>query len=222
VKLAIVVPVKSPRRAKHRLEAVLSEDERFTLATTMARDVFRAMAALQEHARFVISDDADVLAEAKRFGLEPLADRVNQGQSAAVEQGFATAWDRGFTVGLTIPGDVPGITVSELRDFASYRPEVEVLLATDREREGTNGLRLIPPDAISLRFGEDSLNLHRDEASRANRSFALREVAGLQYDLDRPEDLAAFMQFGRQSATLDLLLRLKVAERILPAAPRPA
>jgi 2-phospho-L-lactate guanylyltransferase len=188
----------------------------------MVRDVFGAVAALTEHGGFVISDDTDVLAQARRFGLEPLMDRVNQGQSAAVQQGFATAWDRGYTVGLTIPGDVPAITAGELRDFATHRPEIEVLLAPDRERAGTNGLRLVPPDAISLRFGEDSFNLHRDEAARANRSFAVLELPGLQYDLDRPQDLAAFMRFGRSSATLDLLRSLDVAERILAAAPRPA
>ena len=37
MKLAIVVPVKSPRRAKQRLEAVLTEPDRERLAATMAR-----------------------------------------------------------------------------------------------------------------------------------------------------------------------------------------
>ena len=169
--LAIVVPVKSPRRAKHRLETVLSEPERERLAGVMAREVFAAVSGLTMYGRFVISDDPDILEVGRRFGLEPLLDRVGQGQSAAVRQGFAAAWEQGFTAALTIPGDVPAVTPQELTDLCTYRPEIEVVLAPDRERLGTNGLRLVPPHAITLRFGEDSFSLHQAEARRANRSF---------------------------------------------------
>jgi 2-phospho-L-lactate guanylyltransferase (CobY/MobA/RfbA family) len=86
MRLAIVVPVKSPRHAKHRLEPVLSEAEREQLAGVMAREVFAAVSTLTAFGRFVISEDPDILEEGRRFGLEPLIDRVGQGQSAP--------WDR--------------------------------------------------------------------------------------------------------------------------------
>src|SRR5438105_6922678 len=217
--LAIVVPVKSPRRAKHRLETVLSEPERERLAGVMAREVFAAVSTLTTYGRFVISDDPDILEEGRRFGLEPLLDRVGQGQSAAVRLGFAAAWERGFTAALTIPGDVPAVTPHELSDLCSYRPEIEVLLAPDRERLGTNGLRLVPPHAITLRFGEDSFSLHQAEAVRAHRSFAVHVIAGLEHDLDRPDDIASFMHLGRDTATLRLLQEVKAAERLLASTP---
>lgn len=221
MKLAIVVPVKAPGRAKHRLEPILSEPERARLATTMTRDVFRAVSELSDYGRFVISDDAAVLDEGRQFGLEPIRDRVSQGQSAAVQQGFAAAWERGFTAALTIPGDVPAVTPAELRDLCDYRPEIEVVLAPDRARTGTNGLRLVPPHAIVLRFGEDSYHLHRAEAGRASRSFAVKVVEGLEFDLDRPEDVLAFMRLDRSTQTLGLLHELKVAERVpLVSQPR--
>ena len=217
--LAIVVPVKSPRRAKHRLEPVLNEDERERLALVMAREIFTAVAALSSYGRFVVSDDPEILEEARRVGLEPLVDRVAQGQSAAVRQGFAAAWERGYTAALTIPGDVPAVTSEELAGMAEYRPEIEVLLAPDRERLGTNGLRLVPPHAITLRFGEDSFSLHHDEARRANRSFEVKDVEGLRYDLDRPDDVVAFMQLPRDTATRRLLEELGVADRALAGLP---
>ena len=65
MKLAIVVPVKSPRRAKHRLEALLSAEERATLAITMAHDVMGIVAQLTEYGRLVVSDDPDVLKAAR-------------------------------------------------------------------------------------------------------------------------------------------------------------
>jgi len=219
VTLAIVVPVKSPRRAKHRLEPVLSEPERERLASVMAREVFAAVSTLTRYGRFVISEDPDMLEEGRHFGLEPLVDRVGQGQSAAVGQGFAAAWERGFTAALTIPGDVPAVTPEELSDLCTYRPEIEVLLAPDRERLGTNGLRLVPPHAITLRFGEDSFSLHQAEARRANRSFEVRDVEGLRYDIDRPEDVVAFVELPRDTATRRLLLELGVAERALASTP---
>lgn len=221
MKLAIIVPVKAPSRAKHRLEAVMSAEERATLAITMARDVMGVVAQFQEHGRFVVSDDAEVLNMAREFDLEPLEDHRLQGQSAAVQQGFSTAWDRGYTAALTIPGDVPGVSVDELRELCTYRPEVEVLLARDREGIGTNGLRLIPPHAITLRFGEDSFRLHRDEATRANRSFQAHDLVGLGCDLDRPEDVVAFQRLQRESGTLRFLTELKVFERV-PAAVTPS
>jgi len=217
--VAIVIPVKSPRRAKHRLEPVLSEPDRTRLARVMASDVFEAVSRLKGYGRFVISDDPDVLDEAQRFGLEPLADTEGQGQSAAVRQGFAAAWEQGFTAALTIPGDVPAVTTEELDALCTFRPEIEVLLAPDRERIGTNGLRLVPPHAITLRFGEDSFSLHQAEARRANRSMAVKEVEGLLYDLDRPDDVIAFMQLPRETATRLLLQELGVAERALASLP---
>ena len=217
--LAIVVPVKSPRRAKHRLETVLSEPERERLAGVMAREVFAAVSGLTMYGRFVISDDPDILEVGRSFGLEPLLDRVGQGQSAAVRHGFAAAWEQGFTAALTIPGDVPAVTPQELTDLCTYRPEIEVVLAPDRERLGTNGLRLVPPHAITLRFGEDSFSLHQAEARRANRSFEARVVEGLRYDLDRPDDVVAFMQLSRDTATRRLLQELGAADRFLASTP---
>ena len=217
--LAIVVPVKSPKRAKHRLEPVMSESERTRLAIAMARDVFGVVAPLTNVGRFVVSDDPEVLTEGKRFGLEPIEDLARQGQSAAVGQGFSLAWELGFTSALTIPGDVPGVTTDELRGFSEFRPEIEVVLAPDRGRVGTNGLRLVPPHAISLAFGEDSFNLHRAAAARANRSFAVMEMEGLRYDLDTPEDVVAFIRLGRETSTLELLRELKVLDRVLAATP---
>jgi 2-phospho-L-lactate guanylyltransferase len=221
MKLAIVVPIKSPRRAKNRLEAILSPDERALLAMTMARDVMGVISQLTEFGRFAVSDDPDVLAAAAAFGLEPLEDRRMQGQSAAVQQGFAAAWERGYTAALTIPGDVPAVTMTEVRALCIYRPELEVLLARDRDRVGTNGLRLIPPHAITLRFGEDSYALHRAEAVRANRSFGIQDSEGLGCDLDRPADVIAFQRLGGETETLRLLNQLQVFDRVAAAVTPP-
>jgi 2-phospho-L-lactate guanylyltransferase len=218
VKLAIVVPVKSYGRAKRRLDALLTETERTLLATTMTQDVLATVNQLPDYGRFIVSDDDQVLELGRRLGMVAVEDRARQGQSAAVRQGFDAAWAAGFAAALTIPGDVPGVTPDELRELCESRPEVEVLLAPDRERLGTNGLRLKPPHAIALRFGEDSFRLHEAEAARVHRSFAVMEIAGLACDLDRPEDVVAYMELGREGATQRLLSDLRVLDRLSESA----
>ncbi len=214
MRLAVVVPVKSHARAKHRLEAVLNDDERARLASAMAHDVLRAVGRLHEYGRFAVSEDPAILELARQCGVEGLRDGLMQGQSAAVRQGFAAVWERGYSAALTIPGDVPAVTAEELRAVCEFRPELEVLIVPDRDRRGTNGLRLTPPHAIPLRFGEDSMSLHRSEAQRAGRSVAVLEVPGLACDLDRPEDLSAFLGLAPASATHHLLQELRIPDRV--------
>ena len=213
--LAIVVPIKSFSAAKHRLDALLQQTERVRLARAMAEDVLETVGRATGYGHFAVSDDPEALALAARYGVEPIEDRVSQGQSAAVRQGFDAAWDRGFSAAVTIPGDVPGVSLDDLTTLCTFRPEVEVVLVPDRDNLGTNGLRVIPPHAIALRFGEDSLALHQAEAARAGRSVVVLPLASLAVDLDRPEDVAAFLRRAPATRALQVLVELKIGDRLL-------
>jgi 2-phospho-L-lactate/phosphoenolpyruvate guanylyltransferase len=217
VTAALIVPLKTPARAKQRLNGVLSEAERLRLARAMAEDVLGIVGEVREIARFAVSDDSDLLELARRFGIDAIADRESAGQSAAVRQGFIAASERGHRTVATIPGDVPAVRSDDLRQLLEARPAVDVLLVTDREGVGTNGLRLLSPDAIALHFGDDSRRLHEAEAERAGRSFALLEIQRLACDIDRPDDLAAFLRLAVPSATLTLLQGLQLSERLAQA-----
>lgn len=222
MRLAIVVPIKSFGAAKHRLNGLLDREERIRLAWAMAEDVLETVASLAGYGHFVVSDDPEALSLAARYRVAAIEDRAVQGQSAAVRQGFDAAWERGFSAAVTIPGDVPGVRVDDLEELCSFRPEVEVVLAPDRDGLGTNGLRLIPPHAITLRFGEDSLKLHQAEATRAGRSVAVLPLPSLAVDLDRPEDVAAFLRLAPPTRALRVLTELKVGDRLSTPQRRPA
>jgi 2-phospho-L-lactate guanylyltransferase (CobY/MobA/RfbA family) len=56
-------------------------------------------------------------------------------------------------------------------------------------RGGTNALYISPPDAISLHFGQDSLDAFRREAEAKGVNFAVHHSEALALDLDEPEDL---------------------------------
>ncbi|HYM49917.1 MAG TPA: 2-phospho-L-lactate guanylyltransferase [Candidatus Limnocylindrales bacterium] len=217
---AIVVPIKAPWRAKQRLGDILTEAERRRLAHAMAADVLAVVSALQGVARYAVSDDPELQALARRAGLEVVIDREGAGQSAAVRQGFQAAAQAGAATLVTIPGDVPAVTGEDLRRLLEAHPEVDVLIAPDRDGVGTNGLRLRSPHAIPLHFGDDSLRQHREEAARAGLRFAVLPLERLACDLDRPEDLAAYLRLRPRTATLALLEALAIEER-LAARDRP-
>jgi 2-phospho-L-lactate guanylyltransferase len=215
VNLAIVVPIKAFNAAKHRLDGLLERGERVQLARAMAEDVLEMVARVPGVGHYAVSEDPEALALAGRYGVETINDRAVQGQSAAVRQGFDVAWDRGFSAAVTIPGDVPGVSLDDLQALCTYRPEVEVVLVPDRDGLGTNGLRLILPHAIALRFGEDSLRLHQDEAERAGRSMVVLPLSSLAIDLDRPEDVAAYLRWAPATRALQVLGDLKIGDRLL-------
>ena len=216
MKLAIVVPIRSFRWAKQRLSPLLDDEERELLARTMAQDVLGVVSRLPGRGRFVVSEDEEVLRLARGFGLALIRDHAVAGQSAAARQGFEAAWERGYGAGLTVPGDVPGVRLEEMEELCDFRPDLEVVAVPDRRGRGTNGLRLTPPNAIVPRFGEDSLNRHRAEAIRANRSYAVRLVPSLSYDLDDAPDVMAFLRLAPETATLSLLREWKVLDRFVP------
>jgi len=220
MKLAIVVPVKAQGPAKQRLAPIFDPLERARLARAMAEDVLRIVSQLRRVGRFVVSDDLDVLELARSLGIEPIEDRAMQGQSAAVRQGFAAAWERGFRAALMIPGDVPGVDLVELQELCQFRPELEVVIVPDREGRGTNGLRLLPPHAIALRFGERSLALHHTEAIQNQRSYAIHAVPSLACDLDRPGDVELFLREAPDTATLRMLRAFKAGERVSASGSR--
>jgi 2-phospho-L-lactate/phosphoenolpyruvate guanylyltransferase len=220
VTLALIVPMKSPSRAKQRLDGILTEPERWRLARTMAVDVLEVVARVPGVRPFAVSDDPALRALAGRLGITAVIDRERAGQTAAVRQGFRAAAASGNEPLATIPGDVPAVTVAELVDLCQAQPDIDVLLAPDRDGIGTNGLRLRSPDAIALHFGDDSLRQHREEAVRAGLTFEVLPLERLACDLDRPEDLVAFLRLAPPTATLALLQELQVQDR-LGAGDRP-
>jgi 2-phospho-L-lactate guanylyltransferase len=214
VRTALVVPIKAPSRAKRRLDGVLNDVERWRLARAMASDVLEVVAGLRDLARLAVCDDPELMALAGRFGIETVIDEAAAGQSAAVRLGFQAAARQGHSPLVTIPGDVPAVSVEEIRALCEGHPQAEVLLAPDRDGVGTNGLRVPAADALPLQFGEDSLRLHREEAERAGLRVEVVLLPRLSCDLDRPADLAAFLRLRPDTATLALLEELQVADRL--------
>jgi len=127
---------------------------------------------------------------------------------------------------IVVPSDLPLLSTSLIEEVSDHvsRPAAVALVPATRDG-GTNLLACRPVDAISPRFGPNSFQRHYAAARDAGIMpiVLASEDAGL--DIDRSEDLAAFL--SRPSATrsraflahLDIEARLQGHSASRPASP---
>lgn len=185
-----LIPVKPSHRAKDRLRPALSRRARLALSRAMLRDV---LTALLDSALFVsvtvVTRDRALRRLCRRLGVHavlppPGLRGLNAELSWAAARPEVAQTDRL----LVIPGDVPGVRVSEL--FRLVLPPMQRGVRLVQSPDGgTNALVLIPPGVIPFRFGRNSAARHRQAAERAGLRVETVPLASLASDIDQPEDL---------------------------------
>jgi 2-phospho-L-lactate/phosphoenolpyruvate guanylyltransferase len=200
VKTLAVVPINRLAAAKSRLAPALSGAGRRELALWMAGRVLEAVTrsgAVDEIA--VVSPDEEALAWAHGCGAIPIWQEqggLNAGLALAREDALA----RGADALLVLLGDLPRLTSGEVARLVSAGERAEaahsVVLAPDREGQGTNGLLLRPPDLLPFAYGPGSFERHRAIA----RAFGVEPLVvaspGLAFDVDTPADLRELERCG--------------------------
>jgi 2-phospho-L-lactate/phosphoenolpyruvate guanylyltransferase len=91
---------------------------------------------------------------------------------------------------LILSADLPMLAAADLH--AMVQEPADVVIATDREGQGTNALLLKRPGLIPLRFGPGSCAAHVGEAERAGYRVSIVRRPGLANDVDLPEHLQIF------------------------------
>jgi len=174
----VLVPLKSFGEAKSRLRAsptVASVDE---LVRELARGV---IAACSPRRVIVLSDDAEVatfaLAQGAAYFHSP------PGLNAAVQ----AAYD-------DLTADVDGVIVVHgdlLRPsgLGSYAFPPGVTVVTDRHGTGTNVLAVPTGTRYRFQFGQNSAQLHENEAHRLRLPVVVERHSSWRYDVDEPGDL---------------------------------
>ena len=76
-----------------------------------------------------------------------------------------------------------------------------------------------PPDAVPLRFGENSFYPHLDAARRHGIEPLVIRQPGIGMDIDHPADLVSFLKMAPRvrTRTLVFLEQSGIAERLLTA-----
>jgi 2-phospho-L-lactate/phosphoenolpyruvate guanylyltransferase len=216
-----VIPVKETGDAKQRLAPVLSQRLRQALALAMAEDVLEAVAGVAGLGGILlVTVDPQAITLARRYGAAALADGARDGHTGAVAAGARRliAQERGSM--LTLPGDLPLITAAEIETLiAAHGPAPAFTIAPAHDELGSNAILMSPPDAVPLRFGEDSYFPHLAASRTAGIEPRIIRLPGIAFDIDNPQDLHHFQQLGSKTRA-GTLIAAHMSEIGAPASTR--
>ena len=208
-----ILPVKSFRDAKQRLEPALEPAPRRLLAEAMFADVLIALRrANSVTATLAVSSDEAAQRIAGAYGASLLHDDGG-GHNGAARKGIRHAVAHGFERVLLVPGDCPAVDPGEVDELLRrHRRGPAALVVPDRHGSGTNALVLSPPDALEPSFGPGSRERHVVRAGECELDCEVVEVPTLALDVDTPEDLEALRRMlatthGRAAHTRGILRR---------------
>lgn len=191
MKTWVIVLIKDFDSAKQRLRPALGVKSRRALARRNAQLAVQAAAA-GGHV-LVVAGAEEVAEIAAVWGADVLLEPREEGQNMAAERGIERALQGGAGAVLLLSSDLPLVTPTAVRallDSASrHKPPVAVAVPA-LGRGGTNALYVRPPDAIAMRFGDDSLARFREEARSRGVAFVVHHSQAMALDLDEPADLA--------------------------------
>jgi 2-phospho-L-lactate/phosphoenolpyruvate guanylyltransferase len=196
-----VVPVKDTAAAKQRLASVVPAGLRQGLALAMLEDVLAALAGARGLAgRLVVTTDPGAIVLATRYGAECTAEGAGEGHTGAVMAAVRRLKAERRASMLTLPGDIPLVTSAEIgRLIAAHRPPPSFTIAPSHDERGSNAILLSPPDAVPLRFGEDSFFPHLAAAEAGGIAPTVLHLPGIALDIDNPADLAHFARLGSRT-----------------------
>ena len=198
-----VVPVKELVAAKERLVPVLSPERRQALMMAMLEDVLTALAATPDLSGLaVVTLDIEARRLATRYGARIIEIGARDGHTGAVTAAARLLAAEGCPGMLTVPGDIPLVTPVEITQLlAAHRAAPAFTIAPSRDEQGSNAIVCSPPDAVPLRFGENSFLPHLRAAEAMGIRPTVLRLPGIALDIDTPEDLAAFASIASPTCT---------------------
>jgi 2-phospho-L-lactate/phosphoenolpyruvate guanylyltransferase len=196
-----VVPVKDTAAAKTRLAAAVPADLRQGLALAMLEDVLAALAeACGLAGLLLVTIDPAARDLAARYGARCIENGARDGHTGAVMAAARRLASEGRGAMLTLPGDIPLVTAAEIEQLiAAYLPPPSFTIAPSHDEMGSNAILTSPPDAVPLRFGDDSFRPHLAAARAAGIEPTIVKLPGIALDIDNPADLAHFSQLGSRT-----------------------
>jgi 2-phospho-L-lactate/phosphoenolpyruvate guanylyltransferase len=119
---------------------------------------------------------------------------------------------------MTMPSDIPLLTSAEIAaTIAAHGAAPAFTIVPAHDDLGSNTIVCSPPEAVPLRFGEDSFYPHLDAARKQGIEPLVVRHPGIGMDIDNPVDLIAFLKRSPRAPTrtLAFLEQSGVAGRLL-------
>jgi 2-phospho-L-lactate guanylyltransferase len=194
-----LIPVNSLEKAKGRLSAVLTPEQRETLTLITLGTVLHAagpsaiVLTPDERIAEFVDGKARIIREVPgRPGLNPQIDH-------AIEDlmGNGILTDRL----LILHADLPLVRASTLQSLVAEDPGPESVTLIESTDGGTNAMLLHPPGKFRMMYGEKSFRLHVMVASDAGLRVHSSQNRELELDLDTPEDIERLLATARGQQT---------------------
>ena len=175
---------------------MLPPEVRQALALAMLEDVLEALSATQGLAGLlVVTVDPEARLMAARYGGRPIEAGARDGHTGAVAAAARLLAAEGRSAMLTLPGDIPLVTPAEIAQLlAAHLPATSFTIAPSHDEQGSNAIACSPPDAVPLRFGENSFYPHLRAAEACGIRPTVVHLPGIALDIDNPEDVMSFMR----------------------------
>lgn len=191
-----VVPVKERVSAKERLAPMLRPETRQALALAMLEDVLAALTATPGIAGLlVVTVDPEAARLAASYGARLIEMGARDGHTGAVAAAVRLLAAEGRAGMLTLPGDIPLVTPAEITRVLEAHPAgPSFTIVPSHDERGSNAIACSPPDAVPLRFGDNSFYPHLQAAEVCGIRPNVLHLPGIALDIDNPEDVVSFMR----------------------------
>lgn len=187
-----LIPIKGFERGKSRLSRVLAPAERAELARELFEHVvrvLRASPAIDQIA--IVSDSAEVRAQAEQLEVLPLTDSVgSEGLAGVVDCALQELEERGASSVMICMSDLPDLRVEDIASVARQLDESDVVLVPDLLQKGTNVIAMRAATSLPSCLGHpDSLSRHQRRARDLGLTASVQLSSGIGFDVDSPRDL---------------------------------
>ena len=212
-----VVPVKPFARAKQRLGGTVRRSERARLARLMLEDVLDVLAACTALSGVVVVTGDPAAADIGRARGAVVRDDGGRDLNAAVQAGAELLLQNGADGMIVVASDIPLLPPALIAQLADHvaRPPALALVPATRDG-GTNLLALSPVRAIAPCFGPDSFARHCAAARHAGIDATVLASTEAGLDIDRPDDLVAFLSVPSATRSYAYLATLPIEARLKP------
>jgi 2-phospho-L-lactate guanylyltransferase len=199
-----IIPVKPLANAKSRLSGVLNPAQRYQLAEMLMRHTIGVVKPIARVAgTLVISRDPKALAIARELGAHTVQ------ESGAPELNHALMRATQVVIGLRgeavliLPADLPLITSEDVVGMIERgADENSMVIATDRNQDGTNAMFTRPAGLIPYAYGGGSFSRHVEAGRAIGASVHVYQSERLMLDIDMPEDLEKYVNLARAGGVM--------------------
>lgn len=215
----VIIPVKPLRLAKSRLSKVLQPEDRQLVAEAMLRHVLDTVKPVKQVAgTLVISRDNHALAIAREYGAKTIQESGAPELNSALMRATSIVKSWRCDALLIVPADLPLITSTDIANIIEMgrQSENSVVIATDRNKDGTNALYIRPPGLIDYAYGDGSFYRHAALARDAGAEVATYESDSTLQDIDIPEDIDNYLRiierYEVQTPLADVIYKIRNRE----------